>query len=475
MSKTSSSGLSKTKLALLVFCVAFGVNVAAFIFSKKSFLIQETKTVWLYELPPTLNPLDAYASRGIGPHQGVIGTMFFPRLDAQPETEALQTMLADPWSWDDRNKILKWSIRPGATYGDGTPILAEHWVRSLVWAQGQAQSLAVTPEWKAFLSMKVESTGSLELSAQLASVPTGFSFLTFAKEVLSHPITGAFHPDNLKQLEQPLVPGVAYAKQLTSGWITSGPYRVRKWKPKEITLVSRDEFPVQLPKEFFRTLRYQSAPVKNPACDFMQANALESNRLPDGGIRPKDRDLDEHSVWTTGDEVHVFWICRSWKQVGSFCSDPEQRRILAQVLSPSAGGEGAGAANSAGSLAGKKLKFRIPLGSDGFRQEFRDVLVQKIQAAGAIPEEVSFFFKESKDADLELGFSVVTQSAQSAVLAERLMALSSRLGGASGKEPHLVGEISRFPLMILLKRMRAADPFKKVFLEPDLDEKKLPL
>lgn len=449
--------LSKTKLAFAVFCVAFGVNILAFVFSKKTLLIEETKTVWLFELPPSLSPLDSYSARGVGPHSGAIGTLFMPTQGSQDQ-DILQSSLTDQWSWDEKARTLTAKLREGLTYSDGTPILASHWVDSIRWIQSQALNLAVLPEWQAFTRMEVVAPAPQQLTLTLKSVPAGFQFIWFVQNVLSHPLSGVLHPENLKKLQA--------GQKVTKDWISSGPYRVRKWKPKEIILVSRDDFPVRMNEQFFRTLRYQSAPIKNPACDFIYANGEDTIEKPNGKLKAKDKDLDEHSVTPLADEVTIFWLCRSWKDPGSFCSDPLNRQGLVQALSPGFSGA---------PLTGKTLKVRIPNGSDAFRAQFKKDLQEKVTRAGGQVEEVSFFFKESKDADLELGFVIAPVSGVSKEFPSQAMRLSSRLGGGAWAEPNVVGEVARMPLVLLMKRMDSGDPFRKVFLEPDIEEKKLPL
>jgi hypothetical protein len=456
--------MSKTKLAIFVFCVAFGVNLLAFVFSKKTFLIEETKSVWMYELPQTLSPLDSYSAKGMGPHSGVIGTLFLPTQQGQDQ-DILQSSLTDQWNWNEKTLELTAKLRAGLNYSDGSPILASHWVESILWVQSQTLNLGVLPEWQAFTRMKVEAPAPDVLRVKLASVPAGFQFILWVQNVLTHPLSGVIHPQNLQQLKN--------GERVTKNWVSSGPYRVRKWKPKEIILVSRDDFPVRLDEKFFRTLRFQSSPIKNPASDFIQANATEIKQPAAGtqqSPRALDRDLQEHSVTFTADEVTVFWLCRSWKDEGRFCAEPGARGALAKVLAASDSHP-----VQPGLLAGKVVKFRIPIGSDAFRTEFRKQLVQKVEAAGGRIEEISYFFKESKDADLELGFAVTPVSGVSKAFAMEAIRLSSRLGSGAWAESNVVGEVFRMPLMILMKRLKPGDPFRKVFLEPDIEEKTLSL
>jgi len=271
----------------------------------------------------------------------------------------------------------------------------------------------------------------------------GFDPQVFLKSILGHPMAGVFHPDNLKM------------KEPKKEWISSGPYRVRKWRPKEIVLVSRDDFPVTIPKEFFRTLKFQSAPVKNPSCDFMQAQLGE------------EKSLDEHRVSPVQQTLHVFWACRSWKESGSFCSNAQNRENFAKIL------------NSTSTLSGisfspSKLRYRIPFGSDAFRNEIVKKISERMKAANSSVEEISYFFKNSSEADVELLF-VVADSRVSLENVSKMAVFSSRFGSVdSASASNLVGEIAQFPIQILMKHIQG-EPFSKVFLEPDLEEKKLPL
>ncbi|MBS1957895.1 MAG: hypothetical protein JST80_00340 [Bdellovibrionales bacterium] len=446
--------MTKTKLALLLFCAAFGLNIIAFVFSKKTFTIEEDKKVWLYELPQTLSPMDAYPALTMGPHNGVIGTLFLPT------GQTIQNELADQWTWNEKTREFKATLRAGLTYSDGSPINASDWVQSLQWAQTEAKTLAVTPEWQAFSELQASAPDARTLVLKWEKLPKDFEFQTFAERVLTHPLSGVFHPANLKRLQA--------NERIVKDWISSGPYKVRKWNPKEIALVSRDPFPIQLPKEFFRTIHYQSAPVKNPSCDFMQADSTQVVQQAGHNPEPADKDLKDHAIVGTRDEMHVFWICRSWKQAGSFCKDPLLRKSLVDAL----------AGRPAAALSGKTVKYRIPVGSDEFRTTFRKRLEDSLRGSGGVAKEVSYFFKGSKDADLELGFVTVPTSPKSDELAQKFMELSSRMGSGSWIERNVIGRISKFPLMVLIKNLPSGDlgdPFKKVFLEPDVAEKQLPL
>ncbi len=427
--------MSKTKLALLVFALAFGVNIIAFVFSKKAYLIEEVKNVWLYELPPTASPLDAYVAVDFGPHNGVIGTLYhlMEKFDWKPSTG-----LANP-------SVLTIDLKPGLTFSTQEEILPEHWIKSAEWAKPFLQFWKADPLWNAYLSAKIVWQSSTQVQFIWRTQQTSFKADSFLKQILSHPMTGVMHPKNLQ------------GKKLTKEWISSGPYKVRKWNPKEIVLISRDDFPATIPKEFFRTLKYQSAPVKNPSCEFMQAQPGEEKAFGEHRSNPVEQTL------------HLFWVCRSWKEGASFCGNTQNREVFAKLMA-----EQKPQALSSSSLSSQKLRYRIPFGSDAFRNEITQKIKLGVMSRGGSVEEISYFFKPSTEADLELLF-VVTDSRVSSEIAAKMAVFSSRLN-FDGKEipQNIVGEFAKYPIQILMKNMRG-DAFSKVFLEPDLEEKKLPL
>jgi hypothetical protein len=265
------------------------------------------------------------------------------------------------------------------------------------------------------------------------------------KEVLTHPLSGAVHSKNLE--------AILKGEDVRSSWISSGPYKARKWNPKEIQMVSRDDFPIRLPAPFFRTLKYQSAPVKNPASDFILGRSGEKDVL------------NEHSEQPLHLDLTVFWICRSAAE-NAFCADEGRRHALDQVLSEIPGGD-------ASALRGQTVRYRIPEGSESFRAEIRNRIQTKLTEAGAQVEETSYFFKSSKDTDLELLFVVTPAGGGRRAFSESLARLSSRFGLEGIQGRFVLGEADHFPLEIYMKKMKGG-VFRKVFLEPDMDEKKMP-
>jgi hypothetical protein len=434
--------MSKTKLALLVFGLAFGVNILAFLISKKTFTVDEVKTVWIYELPLTASPLDAYVALDLGPHQGVVGTFFRP--NHMMGEHPLETLIADTWKWDQSAGVIELNLKNGLKYSNGDPIQPSDFVSSHDFVVSRLPEFK-EGVWAAFKASRFESNGT-GIRIIIPKEFLGFDLEAFMSEVLTHPLSGVIHPKNLEALKS----GVA----LTRDWISSGPYKIRKWNPKEIEIVSRDDFPVMLPKTFFRSLKYQSAPVKNPSCDFLL------------GRESDHKTLSEHSVADMGIQLSVFWVCRSFKQ-DAFCKDPEHRKVLAGLLANDS-------PVSTGVLSGQKVRFRIPTGSDDFRNVIREKIRSRLEAAGAQVEETSFFFKNSDQTDLELQF-VVTPREESFRNAAMSLALgATRLGVGAIKQTDLLGEIARFPLQIYMKRMKG-ETYRKVFLDPDLEEKNLPL
>ena len=435
--------MSKTKLAILIFGLAFGVNIAAFLLSKKTFTVDEAKNVWIYELPLTASPLDAYVALDLGPHQGVIGTLFQPN-HLQGE-HALAMMLADQWKWDQTSGVLEVTLKKSLHYSNGELIQGSDFVSAHQYVVSQGMNLKGSGIWEAFLLSQFEATDS-GLRIRIPGGIKDFDLEMFLSQFLTHPLSGPIHPKNLEALKK--------GEEVKKDWISSGPYKIRKWNPKEIEMVSRDDFPIMLPKQFFRTLKFQSAPIKNPSCDFLLG-------------RNEDRKtLSEHSVQETNMQLSVFWICRSFKQE-AFCKDEKQRAVLAQILSGSL-------KPSPELLQGKKIRFRIPTGSDEFRASVREKIQNQLKAAGAEVEETSFFFKNSSETDLELEFVVTAKGQGGPDIAMSLGRMTSRLGQSAIKESNLMGEIANYPLQIYMKNMKG-EIFPKVFIEPDLEEKKLPL
>ncbi len=434
--------MSKTKLAVLVFAVAFGVNFLAFFFSKKALVVEEAKSVWIYELPLSASPLDAYVALDLSPQQGVIGTLFQP--DHLTGERPLTSLLADSWTWNAKENLLEVKLKPGLRYSNGDPIEPAHFVAAHEFIRSKSPDLSSVPVWRAFLGSTFESVGS-GLRIRIPEGGSEFDLQEFLTEVLTHPLSGVIHPKNLEALKQGEKPG--------KEWISSGPYKIRKWLPKEIILVSRDDFPVMLPKPFFRTLKFQSAPIKNPSCDFILARPGESETL------------NEHRVQDTEMRLSVFWVCRSFREE-AFCKDAAERAKLSGLLSGSV-------TPRSDLLAGKRIRYRIPLGSDEFRQQVRERITTVLGAAGASVEETSFFFKNSDQTDLELQFVVTPVGQHSERFAAGLAALSTRLGEGAGREKDLMGLWGTYSLQVLMKHQKGGI-FPKVFIEADLDEKKLP-
>ena len=438
--------MSKTKLAIFIFTLAFGVNIAAFVFSKKTFTVEEVKSIWVYELPRTPSPLDAYSAQDLGPAQGVIGTLFAPSFEPQTKNGAsLVPLLAEKWQWDGKTKSLTVKLRENLTYADQSPILADHFVQSAQWVKNQMKRLVWTDEWNLWLESSLIAVDANTLIYTFPSLKGEAIPTEMIQTVFSHPFAGVIYPAHLASLEK--------GEVITRKWISSGPYKVRKWEAKEIVLVSRDDFPVMLPKEFFRTLRYQSSPVKNPSCEF--SHAAVGEELPS----------KEHRVIPVNETLHVYWVCRSWKEKASFCANPANRKALKASL------ENKGDSTDITALRGQVLRYRIPSGSDSFRAEIINALGQNLKKAGGETQEISFFFKPSTAADLELLF-VVSGSNESEQNNENFAQLSSRLGGVSKDDSDLVGEVKRFPIEVLMKNMKGT-VFDKVFLQPDLEEKKM--
>ncbi len=436
--------MSKTKLALLILAVTFGANTIAFVFSKKSFTVEEVKNLWIHEIPSSASPLDSYAALDLGPHQGIVGTLVAPNhLKSAQEATPL---LAESWTWNPGKTLLAVRLVPGLKFQNGDPVTPVHFTGLRDYLKAKGPGLFADPTWKAWMESEIRA-GEGGVEFDLGKTKPGFDPAAFLASVLSHPLTGAIHPSNLESIKNGTV--------LTKEWISSGPYKVRKWNPKEITLVSRDDFPIRLPDPFFRTLKFQSAPIKNPSCDFLLGQAMEEDAMR------------EHSRQDTSLDLSVFWVCRSFRD-GGVCSDRNLRLGIAKALAPG------GSSAEGPSLKGVKVRYRIPVGSDSFRAEFRKRIEGNLARAGATVEETSYFFKSSKETDLELQFVVTPPVAGDPDFAMTLARISSRLGIDVLSEENLIGEVTRFPLSVFMKKMKGSI-YGKVFLEPDMDEKRMPL
>ncbi len=405
--------------------------------------------VWLYELPLTASPLDAGVASDFGPAQGIIGTLVRPGTGVG--SLPLEGEIAKSWEWDSVNQTVQFHLNPDLTFQDGTRIRAEHFVKTAEWIKHEMGPFRknLGPDWIAWLDSEYKTS----------SVPTELQVKFPAQGVIQNPslflglifgnvLTGAIHPTNLAALQA----GVA----ITQGWISSGPYRIRKWNPKEVILISRNDFSIGMSGGIYRILKYQSAPVINPAADFLQAIATE------GPLSP------EHTVQAQPLQLFSFWICRSWKEPHSVCADESTRAALGLALNS------AQPVTNAQLLAGKKVRYRIPVGSEAFREGIKKRIQEQVSRAGGAPEEISFFFKNSDAADLEIQFVSVPKTFGEGY-ASMLSRLSSRLHHAT-EEPHLNGLVMSFDQSIQWKGESVASPlevFKKVFLTPDMTDKKI--
>lgn len=439
--------MSKSKLALLIFCGAVGINIIAFVFGHKAWLIEENKTIWLYELPASASPLDSGVATDIGPSQAIQGTLIRPG-SADHGTE-IAGELAKDWAWDSYNHSLTFHLNPEIKFQDGSNITAQQMVDSAKFIQEKLtpyKSILSSAEWLAWLTSNYKAINDQTLEIKFSTATTSKNVDILLRDVFTQSLTGIIHPTNLLDLKA--------GKKVDSSWISSGPYLVRKWRAKEVILVSRVDYPIGLDHRFFRVIKYQSAPVINPAAHFLQA------------LEAEPEVSDEHSKQAKDSELHIFWICRSWKDAGSFCADEPARTTLAKIIS--------GEKNL--SLAGKTVRYRIPAGTEAFREKIAKQIQEKVTLAGGAAKEVSYLFKNSNDADIELEF-IVTKKGAGSGYAELLARISGRLGEA-GMQPNLLGKIDVFPLNIQFKGSMVDGPyeaFKRAFTEPDLGDKRLEL
>ena len=408
--------MSKTKLAFLVFTLAVGISIIAFVVSKKAHVIEDVKNVWLYELPTSASPFDSYIAVDLGPQNGLIGTLGH---------------MSEKWDWDGKTKTLTIQLAGGVLFSDHTEFSPTYWLSTRDWVRGRTSSWPKDLYWDAYVKASIFWKSPRVVYFHWDSLPAAFDPEYFMKHTLSNPLTGIIHPKNLADLR--------LGKKIAIDWISSGPYRVSKWNPKEIVLISRDDYPLTISKKFSRTLKYQSSPLHDSSFDFMQAPGGEGK---------------------TEQTLHLFWVCRSWKDPKSFCSITENRENFVKLMTGKA-------TPNPKTLSGQKLRYQIPTGSDAFRNEITQKIKSLVQSAGGSAEEDS-------DADLEL-LMVVSDVQTSDEIAAKMAMLTSRLEVNPSDAPsNLVGEFSRYPLQILMKNMKG-DLFSKVFLGIDPEEKKLPL
>ena len=85
--------------------------------------------------------------------------------------------------------------------------------------------LSAFPDWNAWASSTYLATPT-GLKIHFSKLADDFDLQNFLNDVLTHSLTGVIHPKNLSLLSE--------GKKLTKEWISSGPYRIQKWNPKEI-------------------------------------------------------------------------------------------------------------------------------------------------------------------------------------------------------------------------------------------------
>jgi hypothetical protein len=351
----------------------------------------------------------------------------------------------------------RFTLDSSLTFTDGSPITAQVLMDSMQWSQMilRPYSSSMTPLWQNFIEAKIEAISEREL---LIKFPTegktdsktnrkkSVSAEQYLSQLFTSPWTGAIHPKNLGSLKQ--------GQDVTKEWISSGPYQIRRWRPKEIVLVSRADYSSGvkgMAPEYFRVLKFQSAPVKNPSADFVQAM----------GDEPLVS--DDHREYPTQHRLHVYWICRSHAEANSVCAETSARLALKNVLE--------GTKNRG--LQGKQVRYRIPEGSDSFRAEIRKKISDRVTAAGGMAVEVSFLFKNATDADIELVFPSSHLEAPDS-LASVWAQLSSRLSAKITLD-HTVGLVASFPQSVQIKgegkkREQNRDyltRYQRVFLIPD--------
>ncbi len=449
--------MSANKMFFGLFVLFFGANVVGIVYFGKNKPLEEAKTIWLYELPKTPAPWDGMVSLEYGPTQALVGTLALPGssknqvgyyLAQSIRGAGTESAAGGGASGADKSSAAKNEtevlIPAGLTFTNGHPITAESFIQSrdLILAQVQALGyalkdipLVIRPFYGATLSSTAATVsagvekGSTVLTIRWNEVPTDVF------QTLSHPWTGAVHPSNIS-------PGLAVKDP--KEWVSSSAYRVRKWRPKEKVLASRNDFKPGLPITLFRTLKFLTAPVKNPSAAVLPAAFGE---IPlEKSFIPRNRPMGFYQI---------LWICRSWSQAGRPCAERLQTSSVkaAPDLLPSRPGE--------------ELVTRIADGAEKFRGEFRNALGVKWTAAGGKFTANSSVFSKPEDADLEYLF---LHTISNSVEESRFFAgFSSRLRSADGRLPtreqmlRLSDRVHSFQADDQLKEA-TGDPFLKVVL-----------
>lgn len=378
--------MSAKRLGILVFVLAFGLNLVGFFFFGRLKAFEDTRSIWLPELPKTAAPWDAQSSIMSGPAQGLVGTL------ARPDGG---TYLADTWDWNPLQRTLQVRLRDGLTYSTGEPIVAADFVDTRSYLHAELLKIGFTPEqfpekFRVWDNAKVEVlTQGLKIQFKQDVDPVS---------VLSSVWSGVLHQSNR-------LPGFVVLDP--AKWVSSGPYIVRKWKPKEVILASRKDFPGSLRTNQFRTVRMSAASVRNPSADLVSTGPTESEMT------------SEHQklIGNFG-FVHALAICRSYAKEGSVCQDPALARALKDALlgqSPV----------PSGIFTGHTIAYRIAPGAETFRTTIPKEIERIAVAGGGVPKALSSIFDPAEAADLELSF--VVTSDEDPLEASRLAVLGARL------------------------------------------------
>ncbi len=381
--------MSAKRLGILVFVLAFGLNLVGFFFFGRLKAFEDTRSIWLPELPKTAAPWDAHASWMSGPAQGLVGTL------AKPDCGGY---LAETWDWDPLHYTLRVRLREGLTYSTGEAILPSDFLATRDFLRAELLKIGFAPSqfpeaFRAWEQAKVEvNARDLKIEFRGNVDPVA---------VLSSVWTGVLHEKNR-------VPGLVVPEP--SKWISSGPYIIRKWKPKEVILASRKDFPGSLHANQFRTVRMSAASVRNPSADLVTTG-------------PDEAEMTSEHQKLIGNFgfVHAIAICRSHAVATRVCQDPKMARALKDALlgiSPI----------PPGLLHGKTIAYRIAPGAEDFRTSFPKEIQRVTLAGGGTAKELSSIFDPVESADLELSFVVTADD--DVLEASRIAALGMRFNQA---------------------------------------------
>ncbi len=378
--------MSKKWLFLGLLAATFIVNGLGFFLSKQGFVLNESKTIWISEMPETPWPWDAQGTVMLKPSLGCVGGLLVPGTS--------RGMLTREWKHTGKESTFRlradWragdeTLLSAPLYLEGQNLLRKKYLEHLSELKADPSPIRSQVEkrtvWDSWWSAKFEAMSDQEVKITLDQSLDADS----AARILSHPVWGWYAQQNFK---------TDFQKEGFTAWVSTGVYSVRKWRRKEIHLASRNGVGDFMPQNVFRQIKFQSAPVVNPAVDFIEADQREQLS---GKYTPADL-----GVFSGLSELEVGWVCRSRLSSGSVCADQVVAETMRDILSTRISGGGMDLPMQ----SARRVRFRIAEGSGDYRHLAVSGL-EKLKKVGFNLDAISYFFKNSADADLELAFQAV--------------------------------------------------------------------